>query len=320
MDREKDKNEQELMSIVSYLYYYADMNQADIADRLFLSRSTVSRLLKKAQQSGVVELKINEPWQRDLPMEDEIRTAFPVSRVRVLRVDAIAPADVLDTLGHMASFYISCTAHSHSVLGMSWGNTIAHVVDSITSSKNIPFTVVPIMGSMLWPNSNPESLEMSYRFSRIYGGRYFPLDAPLYAPSKEEFGQLMSKPGISEALETARSADFILTSVGSIRSRSWENVIGPQKLSRLYEIGCVGHIGGHFFDIGGSEIDGDYKELLIGLTLDEIRNSRDVICVAASEQKAESVYGALRGGLVDTLMITHPLGAKLLEITNNRRL
>ena len=69
---DKEQNEQELMSVVSYLYYYADMNQSDIADRLFLSRSTVSRLLKKARQSGVVELKINEPWQRDLSMEDAV--------------------------------------------------------------------------------------------------------------------------------------------------------------------------------------------------------------------------------------------------------
>lgn len=317
---DKEKNEQELMSVVSYLYYYADMNQSDIADRLFLSRSTVSRLLKKAQQSGVVELKINEPWQRDLAMEDEIRTVFSIGRARVLRFDMLSPDDVLNTLGHMASFYISCNAQSQSVLGLSWGNTISHVVDSITSSKNIPFTVVPIMGSMTWPNSNPESVELSYRFSRIYGGRYFPLDAPLYAPSSEQYQALVHKPGNAEAIEMARKADFILTSVGSVRSRSWENVIGAEKLARLWEIGCVGHIGGHFFDIGGSEIEGNYKELLVGLTLGEIRDSRDVICVAASEQKAEALYGALRGGIVDTLMITWPLAVKLMEIANTRRL
>lgn len=317
---DKQTNEQELMSIVSYLYYYADMNQADIADRLFLSRSTVSRLLKKAQRSGVVELTVNEPWQRDLPMENEIKTVFGVSRARVLKFGTLSPDIVLTTLGHMASFYISCNAQNHSVLGLSWGNTIAHVVDSITSSKNIPFTVVPIMGNKTWPESNPENMELCCRFSRIYGGRYLPLDAPLYADSRQQHAELMRQPPIAEAVHTARKADFILTSVGSIRSRSWKNVIGAKKLAHLCDIGCVGHIGGHFFDIGGSEIDGDYKELLIGLTLDEIRGSRDVICVASNEEKAESVYGALRGGLVDTLMITYPLAGKLMEIASSRRL
>lgn len=58
---EKEQKEQEFMSIIAYLYYYSDMSQSEIADRLFLSRSTVSRLIKKARQNGVVELKINEP-------------------------------------------------------------------------------------------------------------------------------------------------------------------------------------------------------------------------------------------------------------------
>ncbi|NLF26423.1 MAG: MarR family transcriptional regulator [Clostridiales bacterium] len=317
---DKEQNEQELMSVVSYLYYYADMNQSDIADRLFLSRSTVSRLLKKARQSGVVELKINEPWQRDLSMEDAVKTAFSIDRVRVLRFETGDSAVVLDALGKLASFYISCNALSHSVLGLSWGNTISYVVNSIGSSKNIPFTVVPIMGSMTWPSSNPESLGLSYRFSRIYGGRYFPLDAPLYAATREQHAELMRHPGNAEAIEVARKADFILTSVGSIRSRSWENVIGAEKLARLCEIGCVGHIGGHFFDIAGREIEGTYKELLVGLTLEEIRLSGNVICVAASEEKAEAVYGALRGGLVNTLMITYPLAERLVGIAESRRL
>lgn len=318
---DKDRNEQELMSVISYLYYYADMNQSDIANRLFLSRSTVSRLLKKARQSGVVELKINEPWQRDLAMEDQIKTAFNINRVRVLRFEEELDASaVLDALGKLVTFYISCNAHNQSVLGLSWGNTISHVVNSIGSSKNIPFTVVPIMGSMTWPSSNPESLELSYRFSRIYGGRYFPLDAPVHAATIEQHNALMDTPENAEAIEVARQADYILTSVGSIRVGSWEKVVGAENIARLQEIGCVGHIGGHFFDIAGKEIDGKYKELHVGLTLEEIRNSDNVICVAASAEKAEAVYGALRGELINTLMITYPLAVRLLEISQSRRL
>lgn len=316
MDREQ--NEQELMSIVSYLYYYADMNQSDIADRLFLSRSTISRLLKKARTSGVVELKINEPWHRDLAMEDSIKTAFSIDRVRVLQPEEYQK-DVLDILGQMTSFYISCTVQDSFVLGLSWGNTIAHVVDSITTSRNIPVTVVPIMGSMSWPASNVENQELSARFSKIYGGRYLPLEGPLYARSHEQYQELMNAPANAEALDIARKADIILTSVGSIESRSWENVLGEERLNRLCELGCVGHIGGHFYDINGCEIEGNYKDLLVGLTLDEIRDNHNVICAAASPKKAEAVYGALRGRFINELFITQPLAQRLLEIADSRR-
>lgn len=319
MDRER--KEQEFMSIIAYLYYYADMNQTEIADRLFLSRSTVSRLIKKARQSGVVELKINEPWERDLNMEDQIKMIFHIDRVRVLNCNSdFALDEVLNILGQMVTFYINCNVQEHSVLGMSWGKTISHVNNSITTNQNIPFTIVPIMGSMTYPDSNPESLKLSQRFARAYGGRYFPLDAPLYASSKDHLRNLLMDQGIAEAIETARKADFILTSVGSIEGRSWDRVIGMDKLTKLREIGCVGHIGGHFFDINGHEIDGIYKELHVGLSLDEIRGNRNVICIAACANKAEAVYGALQGKMINSLMITTPLALKLMEIIKRRSL
>ena len=316
----KDTKEQELMSIISYLYYYADMKQSDIAERLFLSRSTVSRLIKKAHAAGVVELKINEPWERDFPMEDELKTAFSIDSARILKPYSSDYTAELRELSRMTSFYISCNLNKSSIMGLSWGNTVAHVVDSITSNENIPFTVVPIMGSKTWPNTNPENVSLSYRFSKLYGGRYFPLDAPLYAKNQEQYDELTKRRENFEALNVARRSNVILTSVGSIRHRSWEGFLGPERLQRLCDIGCTGHIGGHFFDINGNEIDGYYKDMLIGLTLEEIRRSSNVICVAASPEKAEAVYGALRGKLINTLMITYSLASKLMEIATSRRI
>lgn len=318
---EREYNDQELMGIIAYLYYYQDMNQSQIADRLFLSRSTVSRLIKKARSNGVVELKIKEPWERDLNIEDRLRTYFNVERVRVLKCNVnTAYEEVLTQLGQMVTYYISCTAQDHSILGMSWGNTISHVNNAISTNQNIPFTVVPIMGSMTYPELNPESLRLSQHFSRLYGSRFFPLNAPLYADSREHLERLLADTGIHEAIETARKANYILTSVGSIEGGSWNRILGSEVLSRLNDIGCVGHIGGHFFDINGHEIDGKYKELHIGLSLDELRGGRNVICIAASSKKANAIYGALQGRIINSLMVTYPLAIQLIELIKKRSL
>lgn len=327
---DKDQSEQELMSVVSYLYYYADLNQSDIADRLFLSRSTVSRLLKKARLSGVVELKINEPWRRDLELEDFIKSTFNVGRVRVLDNESIhnrmkienhqTHTSVLGVLGQMTSYCISCTAQENYVLGLSWGRTISHVIDSITTSQNIPFTVVSIMGNQAWPSSNEENIELSQRFSKVYGGRYFPLNGPLYARSKEQHKEIMNEPSNAEALGYARKANIILTSVGTNESGEWLDAMGQERMNRLLDLGCVGRIGGHYYDINGIEIEGNFKELLIGLTLEEIRSAHKVICVAATETKATAVYGALRGCLINELHTTKALAEELVKIVENRRI
>lgn len=316
---DKDQKEQEYLSIIAYLYYYADMSQSDIADRLFLSRSTVSRLIKKARQSGVVELKINEPWQRSLPLEDQIKTAFGIDGVRVLdHGQEMSGERQLELLSQMTIFYLNCTLRRNTVLGVSWGNTIGHVSQGLSTMQNVSLTVVPIMGSMTWPEANPESLRLSERFARVYGGRFFPMDAPLFASSKEELCVIQSAPAIAEALEISRRSDCIVTSVGSIADRSWERYLGPESIERLKEIGCVGHIGGHFYDISGQEIDGKYRRLHVGLTLEEIRQNGNVFCVAASPGKAEAVYGALRGRLISTLVVTRGLAEGLMEISRMR--
>ena len=133
---DNEQRDQEIMSVIAYLYYYADMNQADIADRLFLSRSTVSRLIKKARQNGVVELRINEPWQRDLPLEDELKTAFGINGARVLKESPETDAEgLLVLLSRMTAYCISCSMQKHTIVGMSWGNTISHVCCSLEHFK-----------------------------------------------------------------------------------------------------------------------------------------------------------------------------------------
>ena len=181
-------------------------------------------------------------------------------------------------------------------------------------------TVVPIMGTMTYPDPNPESVQMSQRFARVYGGRFFPLDAPLYASSRDDHFRLNQNAGIKEAITISRSADLIITGVGSIENRSWDRVLGPDKLMKLKELGCVGHIGGHFYDINGYEIEGIYKDLHIGLTLEEISSNKNVICVAGTPKKAEAVFGALRGHMVNTLITTCPLAQRLKEIAQMRSL
>ena len=318
---EIDHSEQELLSVVAYLYYYADMNQSDIASRLFISRSTVSRLLKKAKSSGVVELKINEPWHRNFALEDSLKTGLGLSGARVLTTEeGMSEDEALLRLGEMVSFYINCSIVSDTVLGVSWGNTFSHIVDSIAISRKIPVTVVPIMGSLTWPNINPESTEISYQFSKVYSAKYVPLDAPLYASDSEEKKDLLRKSDVASAIETCRNADMVLTGVASFADVAAEGQIDPQTLARLKELGCIGRIGGHLYDISGVEIEGNFKELHIGPTLDDLKQIKNVICVAGSEQKAEAVYGAVRAGAADMLFVTDKLAEAVLLTAKQRRI
>ena len=56
---EKQADERQLLIEVSVRYFLEGMTQSQIAKELFLSRPKVSRLLKKAKETGVVNININ---------------------------------------------------------------------------------------------------------------------------------------------------------------------------------------------------------------------------------------------------------------------
>ena len=67
-----------ILATVANLYYNSEMTQNEIADRMYTSRSKISRMLKEARELGIVEISIKEPWERDLDLENKIHQIYGV--------------------------------------------------------------------------------------------------------------------------------------------------------------------------------------------------------------------------------------------------
>jgi DNA-binding transcriptional regulator LsrR (DeoR family) len=51
------------------MYYLEEMNQAQIAEAIGLTRSMVSRMLTEARESGIVEIRVQRQLQSDPELE-----------------------------------------------------------------------------------------------------------------------------------------------------------------------------------------------------------------------------------------------------------
>ena len=312
-----DTEKWNFLSAVANLYYNSDMTQNEIADRFYTSRSKISRMLKEARRIGVVEITIHEPWERNSSLEQEFMETFSLKHVRIISVKEQNSSYVLQKLGEAAAYYLDSIINKNTILGMSWGNTVYHTVQAIKTSKNIPLTVVPIMGAAITHKPERDSLDLSKELAASYGGTYHYIYAPLFVKSKTLRESLIQEPNIKKTLDLARRANVILTSVGSIASKSWKDFIQPGSLEKLSEKGAIGHIGGHFYDIQGQEILTSLSQKMIGIDLDDIRKVDEVICVAGMEEKAEAVLGAVRGGYIDTLIIDQYAARRMLELNRS---
>ncbi len=75
----------------------------------------------------------------------------------------------------------------------------------------------------------------------------------------------------------------------------------------------MGDIGLNFFDIDGNEVNTSFKDLFIGMGLDELRQVKTVLGIAGGKNKTEAVTGALRGGYVDVLITDQFTAEKLVK-------
>ena len=65
--------EAELMTKVAWLYYIADLNQAEVSERLGLTRARVNKLLQNSREKGIVSININRKNLGLLEQEDKIK-------------------------------------------------------------------------------------------------------------------------------------------------------------------------------------------------------------------------------------------------------
>ena len=71
--------------------------------------------------------------------------------------------------------------------------------------------------------------------------------------------------------------------------------------NKIVHSGGVGDIAGRNFDINGNEIQSNITGRIISISLSELKQKRNRICIAIGEHKSQAILGALRGGIVNRL-------------------
>lgn len=304
-----------VLAMVANMYYNLELTQNQIAERLYTSRSKISRMLKEARELGIVQIYIRESWERNLEYENRMQELFHLKSIRIVKQREQDEEKKRELIYEAAAYYLDSVIEENMVVGISWGNTLYHIVKYIAANnhKNIPITVVPIMGAANIDSPEKDGLDLSKALASAYGGKYQYIYTPLFVKNKEVKDSLLQDGNIKGALELAQNADIILTSVGSIVHKSWSNYLSEKTLDALGKKGVVGHIGGHFFDINGKELDSSLVDRMIGIDFTKLKEGQERICIAFGAKKAEPVLGAMKGNYISTLITDEKCAAKILD-------
>jgi len=115
------------------LYYEERLSQAEIAKKLGCSRSTASRLLAEAVETGIVEIKINRPVEKYHSLGHQIKAAFDLKDVIVVS-GGESNHRAFRNVGFATAEYLSRILKDNTIIGISWGVTLSYLARELSNN------------------------------------------------------------------------------------------------------------------------------------------------------------------------------------------
>lgn len=314
---QKQEQKLSLLSKVAHQYYVKRMTQQEISELLFISRSSVSRLLSQAEEENVVEIKINYYYNRDYHLEDLLKKKFNLKDARVLsRATEYPGSDSgdIEGVGKLAAEYLDDCLKSNTILGLSWGRSVGAVVNALHTEKEGPLKVVQIMGATVNEVSSNSAQQLVRRVANLYNGEAYYLNSPLFTEDDYVCSSIKKNPSVANTLKMAAHADIILTGIGirgsllppeegkTKTTESWMDLMTAELIDEIDEKHAVGTVAAQFFDISGNPIDCKWARNCIGLKLESFKKVPKVIGVAIGKEKVSAIRAAILGNYINVLI------------------
>ncbi len=310
------------MAEAAQLYYAEDFTQARIAQRMGVSRSNVSRMLKEARAQGMIEIRIHPPL-RTLPgLEEELVSLLGLHECRVLATfdrdsRILEPTDTVTHVAALGARYLRENISGGDVVGLGWGRSVHRVVHNRFLREEKNATVVQAMGSIGGSIPEFDGVATTARLANVLGASAHYLHAPMLVTEEAARNALLRDPHISKTLEVARRADTILSSVGTLGREHGQYMTGyldDDDLNYIRAQGAVGDICGTYYARDGSLVPLEMNERSIAIGSEALLNVPNRIAVSSGPEKPEATVGAARSGLINVLITDEDTARKMLEI------
>ena len=159
-----DQAEEQLISQVAWLYFNEDFTQAEIGERLGITRLKVNRLLSLGKESGLIQVVINTPFKECVALEGRLVREFGLVRAIVVPTAERGEQRSYQAIGRPAGHYASQALLDGQSLGVGWGNTIREAIGGVTVRNFRDISITSLYGGV--PRSPVNPFDSTVMFAR----------------------------------------------------------------------------------------------------------------------------------------------------------
>lgn len=301
------------------MYYLQDETMDVIAKRLGVSRSTVSRMISTARESGMVQISLHRPEGTSSATAARLAQTFGVQAHVVPVRESVSNIQRLDQVARVAAHLVTDILEPDMVLGIAWGTTLSAVSMHLRPRQMSGVTVVQMNGA-----ANTHGMGIGYSSDIMQGAArafdadvvHFPVPAFFDYPETKE--ALWRERAVRRVLELQRRANIVVFGIGSptgeIPSHVYQGgYLDQRDVEALRAQRVVGDVCTVFLREDGTWQDVEINSRASGPTPAELRRLPRRIAVAAGDYKVPALVGALRARVATDLVIDEPTARLLLE-------
>lgn len=286
-----------LLHTVARLHYEKDLSQREIAEQMKLSTATVSRLLRRAREEGIVRIEIADSIGTD-ELAEELRETLGLAHV-ALAPSAPAPGSLAALADPVGRLLKQARFGPRSTLGIGWGRTVWEVIQ-VGLPKIHGVTTVPLCGGI--PEAAPQFQigEIARLAAAQLGGLPKFLHVP-YLLASEARRALSKDARIRDSLDLWNRLDAVIVGVGRPHGgthSSNDAAVTPNDPAIDH---AVGDVLLRYFDANGKRVHWRDEAMLFSISEEQLVSVPIRIGVAAAASKAVSILGAARSGLINAL-------------------
>ena len=307
-----DDGDREQLVRVAWYYYRDNLTQAEIAQRLHVSRPTVARLLERARQTGIVTIDINTTGVGGLELTNELRTRYRLKDVVIVpQLGRSVSGETTNTrIARAAAQYLKRYLVPGGVVGVGWGDTVLRTLLALPRQNLTGMTFATLTGGIDAYTTRVSGAENAGLSDYI---KFVP--SPLLASSPQIAQILRQEKAVTAVLDLAKSADATIIGIGGAVANATILQNGVVTEAQLYDYqikGAVGDILGEWYDQRGRLLAVDLQKVRVGIEIRELRAMKNVIAVAGGIDKVAAIRGALEGEYLDILVTTEDVARELI--------
>lgn len=291
------------------MFYVDNLNQKEISTQLNLSRPTISRMIARGKELGIISVKINDRYNSDfINLEENLKEVLSLKDVLIVE-NKEAGNEQKEGFAKKAAEYLSQIVQDNMIIGVSYGEILSNLDNYLLypNTKNNIF--VPLIGDLeeidLKYQANFNTMKLCEKFKGKKEFCFFP------AKVTKSLAEAIRK-DYKDFFDLYNKLNVGLFEIKAVYPFDYNSKLKFNDYLDSVNENMIGEILLQKFNAHEQETD----ENIIGLGIDNLPNLDYTIGLSYGVDKLLSTILSIKQKFINVLIIDHKSAQVLLDFYN----